>query len=386
MNCNAGRQVVTKPQTLWCRKKRTLFFLVCAGLRLVAAGQPERVCVGRSGTEFITSAGSPLIIWGVNYDHDENQRLIEEYWIDEWQTVVCDFQEIKALGANAVRVHLQISAFLDAPDQINRENIQQLRKLIQMAGETGLYLNLTGLGCYKRKQVPDWYIALDESGRWNAQSRFWGAVAEACAGRDAVFCYDLMNEPLIGGSGDPDDWTPGEFGGFCFVQRLTLDPAGRSREQIAQAWVEKMSDAIREHDSEGLITVGVIPWVYTFPKAKPLFYSPEVSAPLDFVSVHFYPEAGKSDRAFEALQAYCVGKPLVVEEFFPLKCSLPEADRFIDRAADFVSGWFSFYWGTPAHEYAQQSGIADALKSKWLNYFKNKSGTFQTFPAPKKGR
>ena len=37
-------------------------------------------------------------MWGVNYDHDDAGRLLEDYWADEWPTVVEDFREIKALA------------------------------------------------------------------------------------------------------------------------------------------------------------------------------------------------------------------------------------------------------------------------------------------------
>ena len=29
------------------------------------------------------------------------------------------------------------------------------------------------------------------------QARFWEAVAATCRNRPAVFCYDLMNEPIV---------------------------------------------------------------------------------------------------------------------------------------------------------------------------------------------
>ena len=44
-----------------------------------------------------------------------------------------------------------------------------------------LYLDLTGLGCYHKKDVPAWYDKLSESDRWDAQARFWEAVAGRCA-------------------------------------------------------------------------------------------------------------------------------------------------------------------------------------------------------------
>ena len=82
------------------------------------------------------------------------------------------------------------------------------------------------------------------------------------------------------------------------------------------------------------MTVGVIPWALPFPKAKPVFYAPDVAKHLDFVSVHFYPNEGEVDRALDALAVYDIGKPLVIEEIFPLSCSLEELDEFIDAVQE----------------------------------------------------
>ena len=101
-----------------------------------------------------------------------------------------------------------------------------------------------------------------------------------------------------------------------------------------------------------LITLGVIPWALTWPNAKPLFYSPEVSTNLDFVSVHFYPKKGEVDKALKALAVYDIGKPLVIEEMFPLSCSLEEMDEFIQKSRSRAEGWISFYWGKTIEEYA----------------------------------
>ena len=48
---------------------------------------------------------------------------------------------------------------------------------MKLAEATGLYLDITGLGCYHKKDVPEWYDKLDESDRWAAQAKFWEAVA-----------------------------------------------------------------------------------------------------------------------------------------------------------------------------------------------------------------
>ncbi len=316
----------------------------------------------------VDSEKVPFRVWGVNYDHDDAGRLLEDYWDSEWNSVVEDFGEIKALGANVVRIHLQTGKFMNSPERPNEAALMQLSKLIDLAESQGLYLNLTGLGCYHKKDVPEWYDVLDESARWAVQARFWAAIAKTSVASPAVFCYDLMNEPILPGDKLETEWLAGAFGDKTFVQRISLNLEKRTREQVAAAWVKKMCDAIRTVDSRHLITVGVIPWAHVFHGEKPIFYAPSVGEPLDFASVHFYPKAGEVQRALDALDVYRVGKPIVVEEIFPLSCSLEEAAEFIDKAN--VDGFTSFYWGKTIEQNEQAGDIKGAIIAKWLRYFR----------------
>ncbi len=338
------------------------------------ATSPPPIRLSDDGADFVFQNSTRRFIpWGFNYDHDRDGRLIEDYWVDEWPTVVEDFGEMKALGANVVRVHLQTAKFVVGPRKINDAAFARLRRLARLAEETGLYLNITGLGCYHKQDVPAWYDALDEARRWEVQALFWSAVAKTCAESRAVFCYDLMNEPILPGKKKETEWLAGDFNGKHFVQRISLDLGGRTRQEVAKAWVEAMVAAIRRHDKDHLITVGVIPWAYTFPGAKPLFYSTEVGERLDFVSVHFYPERGRIDEALAALAVYDVGKPLVIEEIFPLKCGIDEFDVFIQRSRDVADGWIGFYWGKTRAEYLEEGpDIRGAMMVRWLEYFKSR--------------
>ncbi len=330
--------------------------------------------VSGDGRHFVAGdRQQPFVVWGVNYDHDEQGRLLEDYWETEWSKVEEDFGEIRALGANVVRIHLQLPRFMVAAEQPNLASLERLKKLVGLAERLQLYLDVTGLGCYHRADVPGWYDALDEGGRWEVQSRFWQAVATACRHSPAIFCYDLMNEPILAGAKPETDWLAGELGGKFFVQRITLDLRGRTREQVARQWVEKLTQAIRAIDPRHLITVGVIPWAHVFPGAKPLFYAPDVGRSLDFVSVHFYPKQGEVDQALVALKVYEVGKPLVVEEIFPLGCSLEEADRFVKESKSHADGWISFYWGATIEENEAQGELKGAIVAAWLRYFRDQA-------------
>src|SRR5690606_12276425 len=152
----------------------------------------------------------------------------------------------------------------------------------------GLYLDVTGLSCYRLDQIPKWYDELDETDRWDAQAGWWQQIARTCAGHPALFCYDLMNEPIIGGQAEEGEprWVGGELGGFYFVQRISEEAKDRTRTEIARAWSEKLTAAIRREDPRTPITVDVIPWAHVWPNAKPVFYAPDVLKHFDFVSIH----------------------------------------------------------------------------------------------------
>lgn len=352
----------------------SILLLSCSHTAPLTRLKLERICLSKDKTQFIRAdSGAPFVIWGVNYDHDGAGRLLEDYWCDEWPTVVEDFKEIKALGANVVRIHLQTAKFITSEQKPNKEALKQLSRLLDLAEETGLYLDITGLGCYHKKDVPEWYTKMGEQERWEIQARFWGAVAKTCVNSPAVFCYDLMNEPVMAGAKGETDWLAGELAGSFFVQRITLDLAGRTREQVAKAWVDKLVNAIRQQDKQHLITVGVIPWAMVWPTAKPFFHSKEVGENLDFVSVHFYPEKGKVEKALAALAVYDVGKPLVIEEMFPLACGSKELGTFIDGSRKYAEGWISFYWGKTIEEYAEDRTIPGAITKEWLEHFKAKA-------------
>jgi hypothetical protein len=344
-----------------------------------ADAEAEFIRVSKDARHFVfAGSGSDFKPWGFNYDHDASNRLLETYWIKEWNAVAGDFEEMKELGANTVRIHLQVSRFMKSAREPNRKSLEQLARLLALAEKTGLYLDITGLGCYDKKDVPKWYNKLGEEQRWEAQARFWEAVAETCRSSPAVFCYDLMNEPVLSEDKKNHDWTPGAFGDRYFVQRLTLDFQGRSPKQIAQTWVDKLVSAIRKHDQRHLVTVGAIPWALTWPTAQPLFYSQEVSKNLDFVSLHFYPKNSEVAKALEALSVYDIGKPIVIEEMFPLNCSIAELDQFIDGSRPIAAGWIGFYWGKTIAEYTREErSIADALTLEWLEYFVRKTPDVQ---------
>jgi hypothetical protein len=241
-------------------------------------------------------SGTPFRPWGFNYDHDPAGRLIEDYWVAEWPRVEADFAQMKRLGANVVRVHLQFAKFMTGPESPDPAALDRLGKLLGLAERQGLYLDLTGLGCYHKADVPAWYDALSEEGRWAAQARFWAAVAARCKDSPAVFCYDLMNEPVVpGGRRKDGDWLGPPFAGKHFVQFVTLDQKGRPRPQVARAWVTRLTAAARKEDPRHLVTVGLVDWSLDRPGLTSGFVPTEIAGELDFLAVHV-PRGGEAGR------------------------------------------------------------------------------------------
>ena len=349
-----------------------LAMLLRVGAPAAPTEAPPWIEAAPGGGGFVLApSGKAFVPWGFNYDRDYRFRLIEEYWEAEWTTVERDFREMRELGANVVRVHLQFGKFMDAPDKPNTANLERLERLVRLAEQTGLYLDLTGLGSYRKQDVPAWYNALAEGERWAAQAAFWEAIARTCAERPGVFCYDLMNEPVVSaGPRAAGEWVhPAELGGFYYVQYINLDPAGRQRPAIAAEWTRRMAQAIRRHDKRRLITIGLILIELGKPEEASGFAPSAIAPELGFLCVHVYPESGKIEAALDLLKRCDVGKPLVIEETFPLRCDRKTLEEFIKRSRDVADGWIGFYWGQTPAELKGSSQIGEQITLAWLELF-----------------
>jgi len=349
--------------------------LLLALLTSCAPRQPEaaleNVRVPAGGQGFVLApSGRAFVPWGFNYDHDEAGRLIEDYWNTDWSKIEEDFCEMRQLGANVVRVHLQFGRCMVNESQPNTNSLARFAQLLRLAERTRLYLDVTGLGCYHKQDVPAWYDELTEQRRWAAQANFWRSVARAGRGSPAIFCYDLMNEPVAPHKeGSGRDWLGPPFGGKHFVQWISREGQGRERPEVARAWIHQLATAIRAEDPLHLITVGLVDWSLPRPGLDSAFHPAVVARELDFLSVHLYPVKGKVNEAVETLKLFNVGKPVVIEETFPLKCSREEFDEFFRNSKPHAAGWFGFYWGRKPEECRRSKEVADAFMLGWLEWF-----------------
>src|SRR5437588_11601837 len=98
------------------------------------AGEMPWIAVSKDQKGFVLEpSGKEFVPWGFNYDHDETGRLIEDYWEAEWSRVEAHFAQMKNLGANVVRVHLQLGKFMDGPKKPTGKALDHLSKLLELA-------------------------------------------------------------------------------------------------------------------------------------------------------------------------------------------------------------------------------------------------------------
>src|SRR5205807_8947739 len=138
--------------------------------------------------------------------------------------------------------------FMKGPDQPSAGALQRLGRLLMLAEQVRLYLDLTGLGCYRKSDTPAWYEESQEPERWAIQARFCEAISSTCAKSPAVLCYNLMNEP-VSPAGPGKEWHGGEpLCGYFYVESLTKDPRKRSRVEVTREWIGMLSPGIRKND------------------------------------------------------------------------------------------------------------------------------------------
>lgn len=354
-------KIINQAGPACCRGFNVLvFFMLLAGS---CASAMEFVRVADDQRHFVLAdSGKPFIPWGHNYAVNEPDPPAPV----DWDKVARDFDDFRQMGANVARIHLQVPHFMAGPETPNPQALAELAHWLTLAEQKGVYLDLTGLASYHIEHRAAWYDKLSDQKRWAVQARFWRAIATVCARSPAVFCYDLMNEPIA--TGQPKDgWYTGRMGDYEFLQRLSLQPKGRSLDQITKAWTHLMVSAIHKQDRRHLLTVGMLPmWGISQQVA---------GRQLDFIAVHIYPETGKVDEALQTLKRFDIGKPIVVEETFPLRCDAAEEREFLLRSRALARGWLGQYPSEGlgellALEKAGNLSVVQSLYLSWLNLFR----------------
>jgi hypothetical protein len=305
--------------------------------------------VHRKGSDLV-AAGERFRAWGFNYGLRERYPILRYFDSPTEQRlrrVVADMREARSLGANTLRVYLEIKAFMRGPNRPRRRALAALSALLDKAEQLHIYLDLTGNLVWRAP--PAWYDALPEQTRWTVQARFWRAVARTAQGSPAVLVYELTSEPVIH---DCEHWYGGALDGYTFIQRIVRETSGRDPSELARRWIRLLTGSIRAYDRRHLIGLGMLPLGGPFGPAN-------VADLLDVLLVHEYPEDGRANEAIARVRDFAAqGKPVILGETAPL-LSTPDTWRaFLSGSRGFLDGYLFFYDGrTPGEVQATAADV-----------------------------
>jgi hypothetical protein len=60
---------------------------------------------------------------------------------------------------------------------------------------------------------------------------------------------------------------------------------------------------------------------------------------------------------------------VLIEETYPLRCSVPELQAFIERSRSIASGYLGFYWGQTPEQLKDSIAPGDRRTLRWLELF-----------------
>ena len=316
-----------------------------------AGGATAAPVVRATGTQ-LTLAGKPFRVYGFNYDFNGTHPNIDYIHAPSRKRLLrlrADFAEARRMGANTIRVYLELHDFMASPTRTRPRALRALRQILREAERAGILLDVTGNLAWHADRSPEWYDALSDRSRWRVQAAFWRAVAAVGARSPNVLAYELTSEPTIGAS---RSWYAGLLV-HHYVQYIVRDLRGRNPVVLARAWTRTLRDAIRSRDRRHLITIGLLPvhgWA---------FDPANVADLLDVVTVHEYPGVSDEFASIAVVRAFAAhGKPLLLGETFAY--DRQTALTFLLGSRAWLAGSLSFYDGRAPDEVAATT-VPDAL-------------------------
>ncbi len=293
--------------------------------------------------------------WGCNY-YDPFTGWPPRLWEQFDPTrVAAHFDDIRGIGGNVIRVFSTLANVLAGPDQVSASGLAKMARMLDLAGERGLRVIYSGPGLWEG--APPWwtenylYEAYARPDLIAIQQVAWRGIGSALRGHPALMAYELHNEPFSPWRVSAplrEQWAlwrarfgpraPEDLPAPC--EPLFADwhvDFQRFREHIADAYVARMVEAIREVDDTHLVTIGLhqksAPFDWYPPDPYTGFNPHRLADRIDYTSLHFYPHhpfhpniyrdpcetpEGMTETLCHARAvlryAHSAGKPVVMEE------------------------------------------------------------------------
>lgn len=207
-----------------------------------------------------------LGIKGVNY-YPKNRAWAMFGTDFNGQLIRSDMNSISSMGLNTIRIFIPYSEF--GASEVKSVYLNQLKKLLDIAGESGIKVMITLFDFYGNYDISDWTRNL----------RHAEQIVMAFKDHPALFGWDIKNEP-------------------------DLDFENRGKNKVL-AWLKEISSSIRSWDTNHPITIG-----WSNPKV-----ATELIEEVDFISFHYYDSAENFKDAFDQLVLESQGKAVLLQEY-----------------------------------------------------------------------
>ena len=266
---------------------------------------------------------------------------------DEWPKVEQDFREMKELGRTS-----SASTSSSASSWTARSRPERARRWIASAS----CWTWPSAGALPRPDRPG---LLPQEGRARLVRQalengplgrpgpvLGGGGRAVCRRVPAVFCYDLMNEPVVpGGKRKDGDWLarPSPASTSSSSSRWTSGPApARHRPPMDPAPGRRdpqAGPAAPDYGRPGGLEPGP-------PGLTSGFVPDKIADDLDFISVHLYPEGGQGQRGAGDARGLR-GRQAGGDRGDVSRCRarIEELRGVHRRIEGHAAGWIGFYWG-----------------------------------------
>lgn len=209
---------------------------------------------------------TPIAIKGINYYPQKNPwNMFNE---DFDSTIIDhDFQLIKNVGLNTIRIFVPYSSFGKA--SVDEKKLNKLSNIMDIAQKHELQVIVTLFDFYGDYNVLDWTL----------NQKYAETIVKKLKGHVALLGWDIKNEP-------------------------NLDFESRGREKVI-AWLDNMISWVKSLDKEHYVTIG---W-------SNIESASILKEKLDLISFHYYENLNSLEKNFMKLKNEIPNKPIILGEY-----------------------------------------------------------------------
>jgi len=305
----------------------------------------------------LTRSGQEFKAWGyqqLSYAFEKDFFIIGGE--EERATATSGIYGDRLMGANVIRVHVDLWWFIEGPDKdslvMTDGPLSNLLFFIDVCRQNSIYVLINANNTWYPQYIPSWFDDLDYRDRWDVSAFHFAGMAGAIvdAGLSStILGYELAGEPTMSINPAHEWYGDDVFGVGVYFRNLIARGPDVDGDTVRD-WIVQLRDAIKAVDPEALVTFGALPYYWTH------FGYENTQDLLDFVSPHLYPPFEILGQTSEEQVALVNGWepctiPIVTGETF-MWSALPENNMAqMDAILPISQGVISFSYGYSPEEF-----------------------------------